>query len=189
MWNTETGQAACGGDSWAVTFLDTFRYLNQLGSLARSGVQVQIHNTLNASDYGLLDEKTYEPRPDYWAALLWRRLMGKTVLDPGPALAPNVHMYAQCLRDKPGGVALLVINADRTSSQTMVIPGRAERYTLAAEDLLDQHLKLNGTELKLGDGDALPSMAGSPVAAGQVEFAPESITFLAFDAARNASCR
>ena len=48
IWNTETGQAACGGDRWAATFVDTFRYLNQLGSLARIGVQVQIHNTLNA---------------------------------------------------------------------------------------------------------------------------------------------
>ena len=37
--------------------LYTFRYLNQLGSLARLGVQVQMENTLNASDYGLLDEE------------------------------------------------------------------------------------------------------------------------------------
>ena len=99
IWNSETGQAACGGDRWASTFLDTFRYLNQLGSLARLGVQVQMHNTLNASDYGLLDEKTYEPRPDYWAALLWRRLMGTTVLDPGPSSSANLHLYAHCLRN------------------------------------------------------------------------------------------
>ena len=63
IWNSETGQAACGGDRWAATFLDTFRYLNQLGSLARAGVQVQMHNTLNASDYGLLDEKTWSHGP------------------------------------------------------------------------------------------------------------------------------
>lgn len=189
MWNTETGQAACGGDKWASTFLDSFRYLNQLGNLARIGVQVQIHNTLNASDYGLLDEKTYEPRPNYWAALLWRRLMGTTVLDPGPAPAANVHMYAQCLRGKKGGVSALVINADRSASQTMAIPIGATRYTLTTENLLDEHVKLNGTELKLGDGNTLPPMKGAPAAAGQVEFAPESITFLAFAEAHNASCR
>jgi len=26
-----------------------------------------MHNTLAASDYGLLDEKTLMPRPNYWA--------------------------------------------------------------------------------------------------------------------------
>ena len=36
--------------------LDTFRYLDQLGRLAGAGVQMVAHNTLAASDYGLLDE-------------------------------------------------------------------------------------------------------------------------------------
>ena len=76
MWITETADAACGGNPWASTFLDTFRYLNQLGSMAQRGVQVVMHNTLDASDYGLLDENTLAPRPNYWGALLWRKLMG-----------------------------------------------------------------------------------------------------------------
>ena len=58
IWLTETADAACGGNPWAATFLDTFRYLDQLGRLAKAGVQVVMHNTLAASDYGLLDEKT-----------------------------------------------------------------------------------------------------------------------------------
>jgi hypothetical protein len=37
---------------WANTFLDTFRYLDQLGRLARQDVRVVAHNTLVASDYG-----------------------------------------------------------------------------------------------------------------------------------------
>ena len=41
-----------------------------------------MHNTLAASDYALLDDHTYAPRPNYWAALLWRRLMGTTVQIP-----------------------------------------------------------------------------------------------------------
>src|SRR6266404_3130099 len=71
MWVTETADAACGGNPWASTFLDTFRYLDQLGRLAKQGVQAVIHNTLAASDYGLLDQKTLKPRPNYWGALLW----------------------------------------------------------------------------------------------------------------------
>ena len=83
IWLTETADAACGGNPWAVSFLDTFRYLDQLGRLAKAGVQVVMHNTLAASDYGMLDERTLQPRPKYWGALLWRQLMGTTVLDAG----------------------------------------------------------------------------------------------------------
>ena len=66
FWKTESADAACGGNPWAGTFLDTFRYLDQLGRLAREDVKVVMHNTLVASDYGLLDENTYEPKPNYW---------------------------------------------------------------------------------------------------------------------------
>lgn len=189
MWNTETGQAACGGDRWASTFLDTFRYLNQLGSLARLGVQVQIHNTLDASDYGLLDEQTLEPRPDYWAALLWRKLMGTTVLDPGPSAAPNLHLYAHCLRNQPGGVAVLAINADKESGQTLQAPTEAERYSLTASELISPTVDLNGKRLELGPRDALPALQGRAVHSGTITLAPASITFLTFSQAGNASCR
>jgi hypothetical protein len=55
-----------------------------------------MHNTLAASDYGLLDQNTFEPRPSYWATLLWHKLMGMTVLDPQISAAPNTYVYAQC---------------------------------------------------------------------------------------------
>jgi len=189
IWNSETAQAACGGDRWAATFLDTFRYLNQLGSLARVGVQVHMHNTLNASDYGLLDEKTLEPRPDYWAALLWRKLMGSTVLDPGPSPSANLHLYAHCLRDRPGGVALLAINADKDSEQRLQLPLSADGYTLTAAELTSSTIDLNGKRLDLGPDDVLPVLRGDTVPSGTVAIAPASIMFLAFPNAGNASCR
>jgi hypothetical protein len=189
LWLTETAQTACGGDRWASTFLDTFRYLNQLGILARRGVQVHMHNTLAASDYGLLDETTYEPRPNYWAALLWRKLMGTTILDPGPSPAPNLHLYAQCLRSHPGGVALLVINADRSQPQSLDIPVASERYTLTAHGLQDKQIQMNGADLQLGAGDVIPDLEGMTTPKGQITFAPASITFLAIPKARSASCQ
>jgi len=188
MWLTETGQAACGGDKWAATFIDSFRYLNQLGTLAQHGVQVVAHNTLSASDYGLLDETTFEPRPNYWAALLWRKLMGTTVLNPGESPQPDLKLYAHCLRNTPGGVALLVINTDRNAALSLETPA-AERYTLTAAKLLDKSVELNGSELKLGANDSLPDLAGARTKAGAFTFAPASITFLAFAKANNAACR
>lgn len=188
LWNTETAQTACGGDRWASTFLDSFRYLNQLGTLAKRGVQVNMHNTLAASDYGLLDETTYAPRPNYWAALLWHRFMATTVLDSGPSPSPGLHLFAHCLRNHPGGVALLVINANRDGSQSLDIRSPSERYTLSNEILQDNHVELNGVELQLAADDALPELKGIPTQPGALTFVPATITFLALPKAHNPSC-
>ena len=188
LWLTETGETACGGNPWASTYIDTFRYLDQLGRLAKAGVKVVIHNTLAASDYALLDENTFAPRPNYWAALLWRRLMGATVLDSGIPLQQGLHVYAHCLRDKPGGVALLVIQNDPTASHTLSLPRASERYTLSAAELESRTVMLNGTELKLTGNDELPQFKSVHTAAGSITFAPATISFLAIPTAGNSTC-
>ncbi|HEY6489681.1 MAG: hypothetical protein WCC26_07910 [Terracidiphilus sp.] len=189
LWLTETGETACGGDPWASDFIDSFRYLNQLGSLARRGVKVVMHNTLDASDYALLDESTLAPRPDYWSALLWRRLMGTTVLDPQSSSQPGLRLYAHCLRNHPGGVAVLAINADKTIAHDLSLHAKSTRYVLTSQDLMSPTVQLNGVELALtGSGD-LPALNGATQAAGDIQLAPASITFLAVPGAHNAACR
>jgi heparanase len=188
IWITEIADASCGGNPWANTFLDSFRYLDQHGRLARDGVSVAFHNTLASSEYGLLDQNTFAPRPNYWAALLWRRLMGRNVLDPGPS-QPGLNLYAQCLAGHPGGVTLLAINTSRTDNQSIELPVAAERYTLTAEKLEATRVRLNGQDLELGANDELPPIQGQHIVSGLVKFAPASITFLAIDGAANKSCQ
>ena len=187
LWVTETADAGCGGNPWASTFLDTFRYLNQHGRLAQQGVQMIAHNTLAASDYGLLDETTFTPRPNYWAAILWRRLMGPVVLSPGPAPDSDLYIYAHCMRDRPGGVTVLAINAASTS-QDVEAPLPGERYTLTAKELESAAVELNGRELRAASDGALPPLEGVSVRAGRLRLAPASITFVAFPNAGNKAC-
>ncbi len=189
LWITETADAACGGNPWASTFLDTFRYLVQHATLAQRGVTVIMHNTLSSSDYGLLDENTFAPRPNYWAALVWRRLMGATVLDPQISLAPNLYVYAHCLRNHPGGVALLVINADGQQVHEITLVPQAERYTLTANQLQDRAVQLNGKTLELNSDSDVPEFVGERTRTGRISFAPASITFLAIPTANNSGCR
>jgi hypothetical protein len=186
MWLTETAEAACGGNPWASTFLDTFRYLDQLGRLARAGVQMVAHNTLAASDYGLLDETTFRPRPSYWAALLWRRLMGTVVLDAG--VHKEMHLYAHCRRGARGGVTLLAINTSRTAAATLRLAVAGERYTLSAEHLQSADVKLNGTVLALGPNDHLPEIAGVTSPPDAIELPPATMTFLTIANAGNPAC-
>jgi heparanase 1 len=189
IWLTETAEAACGGNPWASSFLDTFRYLDQLGRLAKADVQVVMHNTLAASDYGLLDERTLEPRPNYWGALLWRQLMGTTVLDAGLPTQLGLHVYAHCQWGKSGGVTLLVINTDRDATHTLVLPTASVLYTLDAVNALDARVRVNGHMLALGAGDTLPSIPGAPAPAGPVTFAQATITFVVIPEAGNNACR
>jgi len=189
IWLTETADAACGGNRWDKTFLDAFRYLDQLGRLAKAGVQVVMHNTLAASDYGLLDETTFRPRPNYWAALLWRRLMGSTVLDAGAAPASGLHIYAHCHPERQGAVTLLAINTSREAPRRIALPLPSERFTLGSPRLQDGTVQLNGSTLALTAGDRLPGITGITTAAGTIRLAPATITFFAMTGAANPACR
>jgi len=189
IWLTETGQAACGGDRFAGQFADSFRFLNQLGALAQKGVQVVMHNTLAASDYSLINEATLEPKPNYWAALLWKRTMGTVVLDPSAPKDQSLRIYAQCMKDSKGGVTLLALNTDTQKTQTLTIPVSGAQYTLTATGLASDKILLNGSELMAGSDGTLPAINGQPVKAGIINLAPESVTFLTLPTAHNKVCQ
>lgn len=178
IWLTETADAACGGNPWDATFLDTFRYLDQLGRLARAGVEAVMHNTLAASDYGLLDETTFRPRPNYWAALLWHRLMGTTVLEASMASTRTVHAYAHCHPATKGTASVLLINTSQHGSHAVTLAAPADRYTLRARRLQSASVQLNGTTLALTENDDLPRLAPQAAPAGRIRLPPASITFL-----------
>jgi heparanase 1 len=189
LWITETADSACGGNPWASTFLDTFRYLNQLGMMAHDGVQVVMHNTLDSSDYGLLHEGDFAPRPNFWAAVLWRRLMGTTVLRAEESPSPNLHLYAHCLRGVKGGVAILAINADQKEAQTLTVPYSSKKYVLSAEPLQSNRIRLNDTLLELGANDTLPALNGTSSPAGKIKMPPVTIMFIGVPEAGNDACR
>lgn len=185
IWVTETAQAACGGSPWAATFADTPRYIDQMGRLAQSGVSAIFHNTLAASDYALLDEGDFSPRPTYWAALLWNRLMGTRVLNVASA-SPTLRVYAHCLKATPGGVGLVAVNLGPTASSVRFV-GKGQLYALAgAQD--GAAATLNGRLLALGKGDALPALKAAK-AEGAAPVAAAGVSFIALPNAGATACR
>lgn len=95
MWVTESGDAG-GGDTWASTYLDVLRTLNELGGFSKETRGVIFHNTLAGKDGN-------------------------------------------------------------------------KRATV---------MTLNGRDLVLGENNELPDLSGAPVAAGTIELAPMTCTFL-----------
>ena len=189
MWLTETGEAGCGGDRWSSQFADTFRYVNQLGSLAQRGVKTVMQNTLAASDYAFLDPATLDPRPNYWAAVLWKRTMGTRVLDAGVAATDTLYVYAACMRDVKGGVTVVAVNTGKDAAQTVTIPVGASQYALTSAELFSSSVKLNGIDLKADPNGSLPPLKAVAAKKGAQSLAPLSITFLTMPKAGNAACR
>ena len=178
MWVTESGDAGGGGDTWASTYLDVLRTLNELGDFATVTDGVIFHNTLASSDYGFLHHGTFEPRPNYFAVLLWNTLMGTTVYDSAEPIREGAHVFAHSRRDGKEGVTYLVINNSLTDVTTVELPKDAIRYTLAGRDgLRSRVMTLNGRDLVLGENDELPCLCGEAIAAGTVELAPGTCTF------------
>jgi heparanase 1 len=187
VWNTETAQAACGGSPWASTFLDTFRYLNQNAALAQLGLQAIQHNTLAASDYALIDRDTLTPRPNYWAAVLWKRTMGTTVLASPRSPSPALRLYAHCQPGKPGGVSVMALNTGE-APQRLNPGGRGTGWTMTGQPVDTREIRVNGRLPSLSSDGKLTGLEGVPVA-GAVTVPGRSVAFYTLPAAGNPACR
>ena len=178
MWVTESGDAGCGGNTWASTYADVPRTLNELGEFATVTDGVIFHNTLASSDYGFLKHGTFLPRPNYFAVLLWNRLMGKTCYDSGIANAEGAHVYCHSRKDGKAGCVYLVINNSWTETTTVELPKTAEIYALTgATGIRSRTMCLNGKELVLGENDEMPEL-NSVTVEGTLNVAPGSCVFI-----------
>lgn len=190
IWNTESAEAACGGDPWAATFADTFRHIDTLGRSARQGVKVFMHNTLAASDYALLEENGFDPRPNYWASVLWKRTMGPGVLAAPQASTPEFRVYAHCLAGVRGGVGLAAVNIG-TQAQTLANIGSGQSWILAAapgQRLDTKVVTVNGATPRLLPSGKLGGLTGR-AARGSVSVPGRSVAFVAVPGAANPACR
>jgi heparanase 1 len=184
VWLGETGGAQCGGAPGLTdAFVDGFWWIDELGSIARHGEQVCVRQSLSGADYGLIDDDTLEPRPDYWGSLLWRRLMGTVVLD-ARATGPNrlLRTYAHCTRAGApgfagGAVTLVAINLDRTVPSRVRIAGAAttrgaQAYVVTATSLAAKVVSLNGAELHAAADGSPPPLAPAPLSDDQTLVLP-----------------
>jgi hypothetical protein len=152
--------------------------------MARLGQEVVVRQSLTGMDYGLLDEGTLEPRPDYWNSLLWKRLMGPRVLaaTAGGEGADRLRVYAHA-GSEPGAFTVLAINLDPERDALLDFSGLEGRgrevYAVTAPDPLGGAVLLNGEELALS-GESLPALRG--VRQDEVRLAPLSYAFVRFEA-------
>ena len=173
MWVTESGDAGGGGNTWASTYLDVLRTLNELGSFAAISDGVIFHNTLASSDYGFLKHGSFEPRPNYYAVLLWNQLMGTSLYDPKLPPMENAHVYCHSSRRGEGKAVYLIINNSLDAPLEVEISRPAKRYTLHAESPRVSAMLLNGKAIQSSE-----DLQAAVQAAGITPLPPCSCTFL-----------
>jgi heparanase 1 len=171
LWLGETGSAQCGGEpGLSDRFASGLWWLDELGSAARDGQAVVIRQALVGSDYGLIDQHSFEPRPDYYNSLAWKRWMGSRVLEleVGPG-NPALRLYAHCSARQQDRAALLALNVDPRQPAAFQLAGRVdtlERFDFSAPSVDSAELFLNGQRLALvpsAHGLGLPEVAGRSV--------------------------
>lgn len=180
MWVTESGDAGGGGNTWASTYLDVLRTLNELGSFSTITDGVIFHNTLASSDYGFLEHTTFLPRPNYFAVLLWNQLMGTAVYDCSRLNRKELHVYCHSRRDGKPGLVYLIINNSLTDAAAVELPQEAMRYTLDAESMRCHAVRLNGRELHISGLCDVPKLIPEVQMGGTVTVAPGTCTFFVF---------
>ena len=179
IWVTESGDAGAGGHTWASTYAEVVRTLNEIGDFATVTNGVIFHNTLASSDYGWLKHGSFVPRPSYFAVLLWKRLMGDTCYASGEVIRPGAHVFAHSRKDGKEGIAYLVINNSWEEATTVELPKEATVYALTGKTgMRSRTMLLNGRELVLGENDELPCLCGETIPAGTLEVKPGSCTFI-----------
>jgi heparanase 1 len=180
LWLGETGHAQCGGEpGLSDRFASGLWWLDELGLAARAGQAVVIRQALIGSDYGLLDARTLEPRPDYYNSLAWKHWMGSRVL--GVELSsgnPALRAYAHCSAQEGEAAVLLVLNVDPVHAAEFQLQGAVERmvrFDFSAPRLDSKELFVNGERLVLDAGAravAWPELRGRAANPGEPVLVP-----------------
>ncbi|CAA2972141.1 heparanase 3 [Olea europaea subsp. europaea] len=111
-WVGESGGAYNSGRNHVTNaFVFSFWYLDQLGMSSTFDTKTYCRQTLIGGNYGLLNTTTFVPNPDYYSALLWHRLMGRSVLSTNFSGTKKIRAYAHCAKQSQG-ITLLLINLD-----------------------------------------------------------------------------
>jgi heparanase 1 len=181
IWLGETGNAQFGGEPGVSdTYLSSLWWLDQLGRLALEDVDVQVRQTLVGMDYGLVDDRTLTPRPDYWVSLAWKRCMGEVVREAHvEGGGGRLRAYAH---DAPtsGEVGIVLLNLDPTRPLRVELDGPARALRFESPDLYGQELRCEGRALRWAPGEGtprLPDFGAVPAGAG-VELPPLGIAFV-----------
>ncbi|XP_066250091.1 heparanase-like [Euwallacea similis] len=189
IWLGETSTAYNGGAAnMSNRFIGTFLWIDKLGLGASLGMEVIIRQTIFYSNYALIDNN-YVPNPDWWVSVLYKTLVGTTVLtlENDGTTNNTVRLYAHCGLGASSRVTVFGINVANEEAVVEIsgfqAGSKVQSYELVSESTLySQFIKLNGEILKVKSNGDLPDLKAKSIEnSGNFTLPAYSITFLVFD--------
>ncbi|XP_067995680.1 inactive heparanase-2 isoform X2 [Melanerpes formicivorus] len=196
IWLEGVGATSSGGmnnlsDSYAAGFL----WLNTLGLLASQGIDVVVRHSFLDHGHNHLVDQNFNPLPDYWLSLLYKRLIGPKVLAihvaglqrkprPGRVIRDKLRIYAHCTSYHNhnyvrGSITLYIINLHRSRKKIKLagtLRGKiVHQYLLqpyGKEGLHSKLVQLNGQPLAMVDDGTLPELKPRQLRAGRTLVIP-----------------
>ncbi|NXM13605.1 HPSE2 protein, partial [Ploceus nigricollis] len=196
IWLEGVGMTTAGGmnnlsDSYAAGFL----WLNTLGLLASQGIDVVVRHSFLDHGHNHLVDQNFNPLPDYWLSLLYKRLIGPKVLAihvaglqrkprPGRVIRDKLRIYAHCTSYHNhnyvrGSITLYIINLHRSRKKIKLAGTLRDKivhqYLLqpyGKDGLHSKSVQLNGQPLAMVDDGTLPELKPRPLRAGRTLVIP-----------------
>ncbi|KYO17604.1 inactive heparanase-2 [Alligator mississippiensis] len=196
IWLEGVGASSAGGmtnlsDSFAAGFL----WLNTLGMLAHQGIDVVMRHSFFDHGHNHLVDQNFNPLPDYWVSLLYKRLVGPKVLAvhvaglqrkprPGRVIRDKLRIYAHCASSRThsyvrGSITLFIINLHRSRKKIKLAGTLRDKmvhqYLLqpyGQDGLHSRSVQLNGQLLAMVDDGTLPELRPRPLRAGRTLVIP-----------------
>ncbi|KAM6956294.1 inactive heparanase-2-like [Aplochiton taeniatus] len=214
VWLGGVGPAWIGGtNNLSDTYAAGFLWLNTLGMAAVHGVDVVMRHSFFDYGYTHLVDQNFNPLPDYWLSLVFKRLVGPRVLAvqvaglqrkprPGTVIRDKLRIYAHCTsfynqNYVRGSITIYIINLHR-SRKKIKLAGTLRNKTVhqylmqpyGTDGLHSKSVQLNGEKLLMVDNETFPQLKPRTLRAGRtIAMPPMTIGFYVIKNINAYACR
>ncbi|XP_042184273.1 inactive heparanase-2-like [Oncorhynchus tshawytscha] len=214
VWLGGVGPAWAGGtNNLSDTYAAGFLWLNTLGMAAMQGIDVVLRHSFFDYGYTHLVDQHFNPLPDYWLSLVFKRLVGPRVLAvrvaglqrkprPGRVIRDKLRIYAHCTSFKNrnyvrGSITIYIINLHR-SRKKIKLAGTLRNMTVhqylvqpyGTDGLHARSVQLNGERLLMVDNETFPELKPRTLRAGRtIAMPPMTIGFYVIKNINAYACR
>ncbi|XP_037126957.1 inactive heparanase-2 [Syngnathus acus] len=214
VWLGGLGPAWSGGiNNLSDTFAAAFLWANTLGMAAVQGIDVVLRHSFFDYGYTHLVDQHFNPLPDYWFSLIFKRLVGPRVLavrvaalqrkpQTGRLIRDKLRIYAHCTSYSNhnyarGSITIYIINLHR-SRKKIKLAGTLRNKTVhqylfqpyGNDGLKAKHVQLNGERLSMLDNETFPELKPKTLRAGRtIAMPPMTIGFYVIKNMNAYACR
>ncbi|XP_051937268.1 inactive heparanase-2 [Hippocampus zosterae] len=214
VWLGGLGPAWSGGiNNLSDTFAAAFLWANTLGMAAVQGIDVVLRHSFFDYGYTHLVDQHFNPLPDYWFSLVFKRLVGPRVLAvqvatvqkkprTGRVIRDKLRIYAHCTSYSNhnymrGSITIYIINLHRSRKKIKLAVtlrnNTVHQYLLQPygnDGLRAKHVQLNGERLSMLDNETFPELKPKTLRAGRtIAMPPMTIGFYVLKNINAYACR